>query len=62
MTGLKYVCGMTQEFSTEDKLVFFIASIEDTHIYDNELARKYALDMTEKEVNQAVEAMYHNLK
>ena len=36
-------------------------SINDKQVYKNKKAWKYALDMTEKEVNQSVEAMYHNL-
>lgn len=36
-------------------------SISDTKAYDNTKAYKYAMDMTEREVYQAVEAMYHNL-
>ncbi len=36
-------------------------SITDTKIYSHKSAYDYALDMTEKEVYQAVEGMYHNL-
>ena len=36
-------------------------SIEDKESYKWEKAYEYAIDMTEKEINQAVEAMYHNL-
>lgn len=36
-------------------------SIDDSKYLMYEKARKYALDMTTKELNQAVEAMYHNL-
>jgi ribonucleoside-triphosphate reductase len=35
--------------------------INDKNIYKDEQAYKYALEMTEREVYQAVEAMYHNL-
>ena len=38
------------------------ASIENQVFTRNEKAYKYAMDMTEKEVHQAVEGMYHNLK
>jgi len=36
-------------------------SIDDQEVYKDEQARAYALEMTEKETMQAVEAMYHNL-
>lgn len=36
-------------------------SISDKKAYDNPKAYKYAMDMTKREVLQAVEAMYHNL-
>ena len=36
-------------------------SIDDHKAYDNEKAYKYAMDMTKKELTQAVEGMYHNL-
>ena len=36
-------------------------SIEDKESYKWEKAYEYAIDMTGKEINQAVEAMYHNL-
>lgn len=35
--------------------------IDDTDHYDHEEVRQYALDMTERELKQAVEGMYHNL-
>ena len=38
------------------------ASINDSQFIRNEKAYHYALDMTIKEVHQAVEGMYHNLK
>lgn len=56
--GAKYILG--EEFSLgelEPKNV----SIDDTDVYSDERARKYAMDMTEKEVHQSVEGMYHNL-
>lgn len=37
-------------------------SIEDKVYWGNTEAAKYAMDMTQREVYQAVEAMYHNLK
>lgn len=36
--------------------------IDDKSIYNHSAAYDYALDMTTKELNQAVEGMYHNLK
>lgn len=37
------------------------ASIDDTFIYDNKDAYNYATAMTKRELDQAVEGMYHNL-
>lgn len=37
-------------------------SIDDKTVYNHPAAYNYALDMTTKELNQAVEGMYHNLK
>ncbi len=56
--GAKYILG--EEFSLgelEPKNV----SIDNTEVYSDERVRKYAMDMTEKEVHQSVEGMYHNL-
>ncbi len=56
--GAKYI--LDEEFSLgelEPKNV----SIDDTEVYSDERVRKYAMDMTEKEVHQSVEGMYHNL-
>ena len=36
-------------------------SIENTNIYSHKIAYDYAIDMTTREVYQAVEGMYHNL-
>lgn len=36
-------------------------SIDDKHGYNDERAYRYAMDMTEREIQQAVEGMYHNL-
>lgn len=35
--------------------------IDDTYTYSDEKAYQYAIDMTERELQQAVEGMYHNL-
>lgn len=60
--GLKYF-----ELS-EHKVKFMLdkkdainTSIENRDIYNDPFAWNYAIDMTEKEVRQAVEGMYHNL-
>ena len=63
--GLKYIehlndCEITTwEFPYSDRE---LVSIYDRESYKWNLAYKYAMDMTEKEVHQAVEGMYHNLK
>lgn len=57
--GLKYLCGI------EDVSLPFNdlgeASIEDEFYKLNEKVYNFALDMTKKEIRQAVEGMYHNL-
>ena len=37
------------------------ASIEDTDIFEHEDAYKYAMELLEEEIHQAVEGLYHNL-
>ena len=61
VTGLKYLCNKGYEFSKEDMNVLYKASIQDDFIYDEPVAWRYAMDMTEKETRQAIEGMYHNL-
>ena len=54
--GLKYIDNYEGEWAFDpDK------SIDDKEYKDNTKAYKYAMDMTEKELMQAVEGMYHNL-
>ena len=54
--GLKYIDNYEGEWTFDpDK------SIDDKEYKDNTKAYKYAMDMTEKELMQAVEGMYHNL-
>lgn len=60
ITGLKYFYDIDC-IEKEDIDIFYKSSINDTFIYDQELAYEYAMDMTIKEVQQAVEGMYHNL-
>lgn len=61
MDGLKYFTGLqeTDLENTKDKEEI---SIEDKEFYSNDKACTYAMDMTKKELDQAVEGMYHNLK
>ena len=61
--GLKYICDYTDEMIA-DEIEFpdaKIVSIDDTEMYSNARAAKYADDMTERELTQAVEGLYHNL-
>lgn len=57
--GMKYIRKLT------DWKVYDIPSanisIDDQYIYNDEDVRKFAYDMTEKEVHQAAEGLYHNL-
>ena len=63
--GLKFIEGLNDweitchEFAYSD---IDLVSIYDKESYHWEKAYEYALAMTEREVYQAVEAMYHNLK
>ena len=64
--GLKYIGGLTHEFietllSQTDGRDIKDISIEDKDFYEYEDVYNYALDMTERELDQAVEGMYHNL-
>lgn len=60
--GLKYIVGLPdEEIATVLRWKATEASIDDVNVYDNDGAHRYALDMTEKEIHQAVEGMYHNL-
>lgn len=61
--GLKYLYDYNDEsvnLLTKDIDVSNV-QIDDTSIYDMPKVRRFALDMTEKELRQAVEGMYHNL-
>ena len=60
--GMIYVEGYKYNADLENK----IAKYKDCSIYDNKYqnypkAFNYAMDMTEKEIHQAVEGLYHNL-
>ena len=54
--GLKYIDNYEGEWIFDPN-----KSIDDKEYKDNTKAYKYAMDMTEKELMQAVEGMYHNL-
>lgn len=58
--GIKYIDG-SENFALSDKDVIS-TDIENLDIYDYVPAYKYAYDQTKKEVHQAVEGMFHNLK
>ncbi len=61
--GLKYVCGYSADM-INDEIDFpdpTKVSIKDEQMYTVKRAREYANDMTERELQQAVEGMYHNL-
>ena len=62
--GLKYIEGLN-DFEIKSHLFansdIELIEITDKESYGWEKAYQYAMDMTEKEVHQAVEGMYHNL-
>ena len=58
LDGLKYV---EKVENIENTSIYDNLSIEDKQYTINEDAYKYAMDMTEKELMQAVQGMYHNL-
>ena len=58
--GLKYIEGDVRDLSAYDKCCKDY-SITDKLFQKTESAYRYALEMTEREIYQAVEAMYHNL-
>ena len=60
LDGMKYL----EKIDISNKDSFILKpelSIESEYYHENEGTYKYALDMTTREVYQAVEAMYHNL-
>ena len=60
LDGMKYL----EKIDISNKESFVLKpelSIESEYYHENEDAYKYAMDMTTREVYQAVEAMYHNL-
>ena len=63
--GLKYISkdeALLNKLTEINKDDIRNLPIEDDLYKSNEQAYDYALDMTVKELNQAVEGMYHNLK
>ena len=64
--GLKYISNITED-NIDYEIKFMLQAAKEYSIEDleweayNSKAYKYALDMTTKEVHQAVEGMYHNL-
>lgn len=60
--GMKYLCDLDETNSETLKSVSIISPIEDENYRDifPEVYR-YAMDMTEREVHQAAEGMFHNL-
>ena len=56
--GQKY---LEQDENADDLLFMPELSIDDEYYKHNERVYNYAMDMTEKELMQAVEGMYHNL-
>lgn len=62
--GLKYAAHWDSESIESEKksrMSFINFDINDTDFYEISYAYKYAMDMTQKELMQAVEGMYHNL-
>ena len=57
--GLKYCEDLAEEYVLGE--YYQNVSIEDEFYKTYQFAYKYAMDMTEREVHQAVEGMYHNL-
>ena len=60
LDGCKY-CGMKSVPSFIKCLIADQASIDHAEYKNNWPAYKYAIDMTKREIHQAVEGMYHNL-
>lgn len=63
MDALKYIAGLDNEaVKWEASRKADDYSIDDTSVYWRPNCQQYAMDMTVKEIHQAVEGMYHNLK
>ena len=60
LDGLKYIEDVSYSKEEWDRITEG-RTINDEYFKENKKVYAYALDMTEKELNQAVEGMYHNL-
>lgn len=63
--GLKYIDKLSEEEVKRETTLSVpveTISLSDENAWSYDASYTYALDMTEKETRQAVEAMYHNLK
>ena len=58
LNGMKWICDNNVIYDKEE---LFKLSIESKLYKEQHKAYDYAMNMTEKEVRQAIEAMYHNL-
>ena len=60
LDGLKYIDNVKKDYYESRKTVLE-TPITDTELYSYEESRNYAMDQTKRELEQAVEGMYHNL-
>ena len=60
LNGLKYIDNVEKKYYESTKEIIE-TSIDDTTLYSYEKSRNYALQLTKRELEQAVEGMYHNL-
>lgn len=60
--GLKYIENQEKQIEVYQKEDYTKISITDAWYKDFPKAYEYAMDMTLKETQQAVEGMFHNLK
>ena len=62
--GLEFASGLTESTISEEmpsKMSYSEIFIDDTFIWRHTEAHCYAMEMTKREIYQAIEAMYHNL-
>ena len=57
--GMKYINGVNWKKPSDE--IVAKTSIEDKSFYKDEKAYNYAVDMTDKDIHQGCEALYHNL-
>ena len=60
-TGMKYLRGNDKDYENLEKDFIKNTSINDSFWTNDKEVHKYAMDMVEKEIYQAVEGLYHNL-